>query len=66
MASGQPGSGEDVAVSYSDLNMLVCTSGRERTEPEFRRLLTGAGFAVRRITPCPPASYSIVEAIPRD
>ncbi len=28
-----------------DLNMLVCTDGRERTESEYFALLTGAGFA---------------------
>jgi hypothetical protein len=48
-----------------DLNMLVCTSGRERTEAELRRLLTGAGFAVRRIVPCLLTGYSIVEAVPQ-
>jgi hypothetical protein len=52
------------SVSYSDLNMLVCTSGRERTEDEFRDLLSGAGLAVQRITPCPPTGYSIIEASP--
>jgi acetylserotonin O-methyltransferase len=28
-----------------DLNMLVCTDGRERTESEYSALLTGTGFA---------------------
>jgi acetylserotonin N-methyltransferase len=28
-----------------DLNMLVCTDGRERTSAEYRALLEGAGFA---------------------
>lgn len=64
IASEQPDQ-DMFSVSYSDLNMLVCTSGRERTETEFRRLLTAAGFAVRRITPCSPTAYSIVESTPR-
>ena len=47
----------------SDLNMLVCTGGKERTEAEFRALLADAGFAVRTVTPVPgPTSYSIIEA----
>jgi hypothetical protein len=53
VTSNQLGRQAPFPVSYSDLNMLVCTSGRERTEDEFRGLLTAAGFAVRRIAPCP-------------
>jgi len=50
----------------SDLNMLVCTGGRERTEAEFRALLTGAGFALTRITPATgPTNFSVLEAIAR-
>lgn len=49
------------SVSYSDLNMLVCTSGRERTAGEFGELLAAAGFAVERIIPCPPTGYSLIE-----
>lgn len=60
--SGRPGQQDSFSVSYSDLNMLVCTSGRERTAREFGDLLAGAGFTVRRITPCPPTGYSIIEA----
>jgi hypothetical protein len=49
----------------SDLNMLVCTGGRERTEQEFRTLLDVAGFALRSITLCPgPTNYSVIEARP--
>jgi hypothetical protein len=64
VTSDQPGRQAPFSVSYSDLNMLLCTSGRERTEDEFRGLLTAAGFAVRRIAPCPPTGYSIIEAVP--
>jgi acetylserotonin N-methyltransferase len=31
--------------AMQDLNMLVCTEGRERTRAEYRQLLTGAGFS---------------------
>jgi orsellinic acid C2-O-methyltransferase len=64
VASERPGPGDQFSVSYSDLNMLVCTSGRERTEAEFRHLLGAAGFTVRWITPCPPTGYSLLEAAP--
>lgn len=36
------------AATVSDLNMLVMTGGRERTEAEFRALLTSTGFAVEK------------------
>jgi orsellinic acid C2-O-methyltransferase len=60
--SERPSEQDLFSVSYSDLNMLVCTSGRERTEAEFGDLLTGAGFTIRRITACPPTGYRIIEA----
>jgi acetylserotonin N-methyltransferase len=34
-----------VSTQMQSLNMLVCTEGRERTEPEYRELLEAAGFA---------------------
>lgn len=48
---------------FFDLNMLVMTGGKERTETEFRNLLEVAGFRLLRITPTnlPP---SIIEAQP--
>ncbi len=47
----------------SDLNMLVLLGGRERTEEEFRALLAGAGFTLKRIIPT-PRLFSIIEAVP--
>ena len=35
----------------SDLNMLVLLGGRERTEAEFRMLLSDAGFHLTRVIP---------------
>jgi orsellinic acid C2-O-methyltransferase len=65
VASEQPSQGDQFSVSYSDLNMLVCTSGRERTEEEFRHLLSSAGFTCRQVIPCQPTSYSIIEGVPQ-
>lgn len=49
----------------SDLNMLVCTGGRERTEAEFRALLAAAGLALRSVTRCaPPTQFSVLRAVP--
>jgi hypothetical protein len=47
-----------------DINMMVMTSGRERTESEFHTLLHGTDFRIKRITPT-LAPHSIIEAIPK-
>ena len=45
-------SGEDTSFgTLLDLNMLVMTGGRERTERDFRRLFGAAGLTVTRIVP---------------
>lgn len=46
-----------------DINMMVMTSGRERTIREFRALLDAADFKVNRIIPT-LAPQSIIEAFP--
>jgi hypothetical protein len=46
-----------------DLEMLVLTPrGRERTKPEFTKLLRGAGFRLSRVIPT-EGPLSIVEAV---
>ncbi|MEQ2005287.1 MAG: methyltransferase [Limisphaerales bacterium] len=45
-----PGDGPSLA-KLMDINMLVLTGGLERTEGEFRELLTRAGFRLERVTP---------------
>jgi len=47
----------------NDVNMLVCTGGRQRSEPEFRSLLSAAGFALTRIIET-PARISLIEGVP--
>ena len=53
------------AVIRMDLYMLVLLGARERTEAQFRRLLAGAGFQVRRVVPTRSvAGLSVIEAVP--
>jgi len=46
-----------------DLNMLVMTGGRERTETEFRTLLDVSGCKLTKIVPT-MAQQSVIEAVP--
>jgi len=46
-----------------DLNMLVMTGGRERTEPEFRTLLDASGYKLTKIVPT-MAPQSVIVAAP--
>jgi ubiquinone/menaquinone biosynthesis C-methylase UbiE len=48
---------------FIDLNMLVMTGGRERTEEEFRALLDASGFRLARVV-ATPSPVSIIEAVP--
>ena len=48
----------------TDMQMLFVLTGRERTEPEFRDLLSSAGFVVRRVIRT-AAPECIIEAVPR-
>jgi hypothetical protein len=47
----------------SDLNMLLLSSGCERTEDEYRALLAAAGFEIRRIVQT-TTPHCIIEATP--
>jgi ubiquinone/menaquinone biosynthesis C-methylase UbiE len=47
---------------FIDLNMLVMTGGRERTEEEFRKLYDAAGFRLTRIVPT-ESPFSVVEGV---
>jgi SAM-dependent methyltransferase len=44
----------------NDVNVLVCTGGRQRSEAEFRSLCEAAGFSLTRIVPT-PAQLSVIE-----
>jgi hypothetical protein len=57
---------EDSSPHFSklmDLNMLVMTGGRERTEREYAELLRAGGWWLKRVIPTESA-FSIVEAEP--
>jgi hypothetical protein len=47
----------------NDVNMLVCTGGRQRSEAEFRSLLGRGGCNLTRIIPT-PARLSVIEGEP--
>jgi SAM-dependent methyltransferase len=46
-----------------DLEMLVCFTGRERTEMEYARLLDASGFRLTRVVPT-AGEDSAIEAVP--
>jgi hypothetical protein len=48
----------------SDLYMLACATGQERTAEEFRALLDGAGLKMSRIVDAPkPSEFRLIEAV---
>jgi len=49
---------------FIDLNMLVMTGGRERTEAEFRDLYERAGFRLTRVVPT-ESPFSVIEGVRR-
>jgi hypothetical protein len=55
-----PPGGEPHLSKFIDLNMLVMTGGRERTENEYRNLLEASGFRLTRIAPT-DSPMSVIE-----
>jgi hypothetical protein len=55
---------ESRGAAANDVNMLVCTGGRQRSEAEFRALFEAAGFQLSRIVPT-VARLSVIEGTPR-
>jgi hypothetical protein len=54
---------ESRGAAANDVNMLVSTGGRQRTEGEFRQLFAAAGFRLTRIVPT-TARVSVIEGEP--
>lgn len=50
---------------FIDLNMMVMTGGRERTEQEFKQLLSAAGFRLARIATS-DSGFSVIEGVPAE
>ncbi|RNF77656.1 methyltransferase [Streptomyces botrytidirepellens] len=48
----------------TDVNMMVTTGGRERTESEFRAMLEETGFTVRSVGDGDAGPLSIIQAVP--
>jgi hypothetical protein len=47
----------------NDVNMLVCTGGRQRSESEFRSLYAAAGFSLSRVITTDLPYASIIEGV---
>src|SRR5439155_1673592 len=60
---GGDGSLEGRGAAANDLNMLISTGGRQRSETEFRSLYADAGFRLTRIVPT-PARVCVIEGAP--
>jgi hypothetical protein len=58
------GSVDSRGATANDVNMLVATGGRQRSEDEFRHLFTDAGLELTRIVPT-AASVSVIEGVGR-
>ena len=56
---------ESRGAAANDVNMLVCTGGRQRSEAEFRSLYAAAGFNLARIIPT-VARVSVIEGVAND
>jgi hypothetical protein len=64
LAETVAGLAEQRVTVMSDLNMLVCTGGRERTRAEFTALLDAAGLRIVEVTRVPPPTgFSVLRAV---
>ena len=57
-----PATNEPHFSKFIDLNMLVMTGGRERTEAEFRKLYQDSGFKLTRVVPT-ESPFSVIEGV---
>ena len=56
-------SDESRGAAANDVNMLVCTGGRQRSEAEFRNLYEAAGLRLTRFLPT-QTPVKVIEGIP--
>jgi hypothetical protein len=55
---------ERAVTAANDVNMLVSTGGRQRSDPELRALYEAAGFTLTRLVPTPPLQTRVIEGAP--
>jgi SAM-dependent methyltransferase len=53
---------ESRGAAANDVNMLVCSGGRQRSEQEFRELYAATGFKLTRVVPT-PARVCVIEGV---
>jgi hypothetical protein len=53
---------ESRGATANDVNMLVCTGGRQRSEAEFRQLFGATGYQLTRVVPT-LAQVSVIEGV---
>ncbi|KAL9099066.1 MAG: hypothetical protein Q9187_009554, partial [Circinaria calcarea] len=58
-----PLKGASLFTTHSDLNMMSVTAGMERTEEQWRELLSAVGLEIARIWTGREDSESIIEAV---
>jgi O-methyltransferase domain len=49
---------------FVDLEMLVHFGGKERTEPDYNKLMRSAGFSLERVVPIVGSFFSVIEGVP--
>lgn len=54
---------ESRGAAANDVNMLVCTGGRQRSEAEFRALFDAAGFKLTKMVPTLARAH-VIEGVP--
>jgi hypothetical protein len=57
-----PATSEPHFSKFIDLNMMIMTGGRERTESQFRKLYEDSGFTLTRIVPT-ESPFSVIEGV---
>jgi len=49
---------------FVDLDLLVHLGGKERTQPEYAKLMADAGFSLTQVTPVKNSFFSVIEGVP--
>jgi O-methyltransferase domain len=49
---------------FVDLDLMIHLGGKERTEPEYARIMGDAGFSLTQIAPVKDSFFSVIEGLP--